>query len=46
LKKPTGAVRFWFYKLETEKIEPNQTQTEKNRAKQKKPSRKNQVKPI
>jgi hypothetical protein len=33
LKKPTGSVQFWFYKLETEKIEPNQTQTRKNRKK-------------
>ena len=23
LKKPTGSVRFWFYKPETEKTEPN-----------------------
>ena len=36
LKKPTGLVR--FYKPKTEKIEPNQTQTGKNRAKLKKPS--------
>jgi hypothetical protein len=40
LKKPTGSVRFQFYKLETEKTELNGTQTEnkpsqtgKNRAK-------------
>ena len=32
-KKPTGSVQFWFYKLETEKTEPNQTQTRKNRKK-------------
>jgi len=36
LKKPTGSVRFQFYKPKTEKTEPNQT--EKNRAKPKKPS--------
>jgi hypothetical protein len=23
IKKPTGSVRFWFYKPETEKTEPN-----------------------
>ena len=43
LKKPTDLVRFWFYKPETEKTESNPTRkkpslTEKNRAKQKKPS--------
>jgi hypothetical protein len=38
LKKPTSSVRFWFYKLETEKTEQSQTQTEKNRAKMEKPS--------
>jgi hypothetical protein len=42
LKKPTGSVRFWFYKPETKKTEPNRTQTEKNwkknRVKLKKPS--------
>ena len=31
MKKPTGSVRFRFYKPETEKTELNQTQTEKNR---------------
>jgi hypothetical protein len=39
LKKSTGSVWFWFYKLETKK--PNQTQTkktEKNRAQTEKPS--------
>jgi hypothetical protein len=30
LKKSIGSVWFWFYKLETEKTEANQTQTEKN----------------
>jgi hypothetical protein len=30
LKKPTGSVRFWFYKPKTE---PNWIQTEKNRKK-------------
>jgi hypothetical protein len=38
LKKPTDSVRFWFYKPETEKIEPNpnkkkQEKTESNRKK-------------
>jgi hypothetical protein len=35
LKKPTGVVRFWFYKPETEKTEPNRkkpSETGKNRA--------------
>jgi hypothetical protein len=31
LKKLTGSVRFQFYKPETEKTEPNRTQTEKNK---------------
>jgi hypothetical protein len=33
LKKPTGSVQFWFYKLETEKTEPNpnRNKTEPNR---------------
>jgi hypothetical protein len=37
LKKPTGSIRFRFYKPETKKIKPNwnkPSQTEKNRAKQ------------
>jgi len=39
LKKPTGSVQFQFYKPETEKSKPNQTQTGKaNRAKPEKPS--------
>jgi hypothetical protein len=29
LKKPTGSVRFRFYKPEIEKTKPNRTQTEK-----------------
>jgi hypothetical protein len=33
LKKPTGSVRFRFYKPKTEKTEPNRTQTEKTRKK-------------
>jgi hypothetical protein len=32
LKKLTNSVRFYFYKHETKKIEPNRTQIEKNRA--------------
>jgi len=32
-KKPTGSIRFWFYKPETKKTEPNQTETGKNQAK-------------
>jgi hypothetical protein len=40
-KTPTGSVRFWFYKLETEKTKPNpnrknQKKNRKNRAKTKK----------
>jgi hypothetical protein len=40
LKKPTGSVRFWFYKPETKKTKPNPykkkpIQTEKNRSKPK-----------
>jgi hypothetical protein len=31
-------VRFWFYKPETEKTKPNQTQTEKTEPNKKKPS--------
>jgi hypothetical protein len=35
LKKPTGSVQFWFYKLETEKTKPNpnRKKTEPNRNK-------------
>jgi hypothetical protein len=40
LKKPTGSVRFWFYKPKTKKLNPNRkkigkkpSQIEKNRAK-------------
>jgi hypothetical protein len=38
LKKPTGSVQFWFYKLETEKTEPNpnQAKPEKTEPKRKK----------
>jgi hypothetical protein len=41
LKKPTGSVRFRFYKPKTEKTEPNpnRKKPEKNRAKPKKPSK-------
>jgi hypothetical protein len=39
LKKPTSLVRFWFYKLKTEKTKPNQTQTEKKPS-QNEPNRK------
>jgi hypothetical protein len=40
LKKPTSSVRFWFYKHETKKTEPNRTEPklEKNRAKPEKQS--------
>jgi len=39
LKKPTVSVQFRFYKPNTEKTEPDRTQSEKNRAKpEKKPS--------
>jgi len=30
LKKLTGSIKFWFYKPEIEKTEPNQKQTEPN----------------
>jgi len=30
LKKSTGSIRFWFYKLEIKKTKLNRTQTEKN----------------
>jgi hypothetical protein len=53
LKKPTGSVRFWFYKPETEKPEPNPnkkklSQTGKKRAKLEKtePNQKNRAKPV
>jgi hypothetical protein len=42
LKKPTCLVRFRFYKPETEKTEPNRTQTEKN---WKKPSQTEKIDP-
>jgi hypothetical protein len=38
LKKPTGSVRFRFFKPGTGKTELNRTEPEKNRAKPKKPS--------
>jgi len=41
LKKQTGLV--WFYKPETEKTEPNPTQPEKNRVKQKKAKKPSQT---
>jgi len=46
LKKPTGSVRFWFYKPETEKTEPNRKKQKKTEPNQKKPSqtRKNRAK--
>jgi len=44
LKKPTDSVRFWFYKPETKKIEPNpnKKKTRKNRVK----PEKNRAKPV
>jgi hypothetical protein len=39
LKKPTGSVEFRFYKPETEKTEPNRTQTKKT-GKKTEPNRK------
>jgi hypothetical protein len=50
LKKPTGSVRFRFYKPETKKTEPNRNRKKtepnrKNRA-QTEPNRKNRAKPI
>jgi len=52
LKKPTGLVRFRFYKPKTEKTEPDRTKpkqkNKKNRAKQEKtePKPKNQAKSV
>jgi len=58
LKKPTGSVRFRFFKSGTGKTKPNQTGTEKNRKKKPsqtekteqnrktEPNRKNQAKPV
>jgi len=49
LKKLTGSVRFWFYKPEIEKTEPNRTQTKKNQKKPRqtgqKPSQTEQTEP-
>ena len=53
MKKPTGSVRFQFYKLTTEKTEPKQKKTgkkpsqirKKNRAKPKKPSQTKKIEP-
>jgi hypothetical protein len=44
LKKLTDSVRFWFYKPETEKTEPNRIQTEQNRKNRAEPNP-NQAKP-
>jgi len=41
LKKPTGSVRFWFFKPGTGKTEPNR----KKKLEKTEPNRKNQVKP-
>jgi len=52
LKKPTGSVRFRFFKPETGKTEPNRTRIEKNQTKNRakpektEPNRKNQAKPV
>jgi hypothetical protein len=50
LKKPTGSVRFRFFKSGTGKTEPNRTgkkpeKTEPNRAKMKKPSQTEKTEP-
>ena len=45
LKKPTGSVRFRFFKPGTGKTEPNPKKPEKNRAKTE-PNRKNRAKPV
>jgi len=50
LKKPTGSVRFRFFKSGTGKTEPNRTgkkpeKTEPNRAKTKKPSQTEKTEP-
>jgi hypothetical protein len=41
LKKITGLVQFWFYKPETQKIEPNRTEP---KLKKTEPNRKNRAK--
>jgi hypothetical protein len=51
LKKPTGSVRFRFFKSGTGKTEPNRKKTGKNRAKpsqneKTEPNRKNRAKPV
>jgi len=43
LKKSTGSVRFWFYKPETEKTEPNRN---RKTGKKTEPNQKNRVKPV
>jgi hypothetical protein len=47
LKKPTGSVRFWFFKPGTGKTEPKKKleKTEPNRAKPKKPSQTEKTEP-
>jgi hypothetical protein len=45
LKKPTGSIRFWFYKHKTEKTELNRTEQKKQSQTEKtKPNRKNRAK--
>jgi hypothetical protein len=48
LKKPTDSVRFWFYKPETEKIEPNPNKKNKKKPSQtgKKPSQTGRFEPV
>jgi hypothetical protein len=45
LKKPIGLVWFLFYKLETEKTEPNPNRKKPSRTKKPEPNRKNRAKP-
>ena len=43
--KPTGSVRFWFDKPETEKTKPNSKPKKPSQNQKTKPNQKNQVKP-
>jgi hypothetical protein len=45
LKKSTGLVRFWFYKLETEKTKPNPNRKKPSQTEKPSQNRKNRAKP-
>jgi hypothetical protein len=46
LKKPTGLVRFRFYKPETEKTEPSQTQVKPEKPSQTEKTKLNRFEPV